>query len=279
MLNTLSELIIGVVIARRPKADAAISNLVEGGRLLRRSAPRNDICGLDINRLRSVAFKLCVFVCVIAANPCFAAPIKEAKLWEPIDWSFENLTHAGNPFDLVAKATFTHKETGRKIQTELFYGGGNAWKLRFTGTLAGRWQFVTESDDPDLNNLKGQVNILLNPGVPGFITNFGSKWGRLGTDKAFVPQLAMYCDPEAFARDPARIDADIREFFDGHGFNGFHITVLCHWFDFDKTRSNEVPADPNPDPRTFEILELLLRKVYAAGGIVHIWPGATSSDE
>ena len=39
------------VIARRPKADVAISNLVEGRRLLRRFAPRNDIYGFSIVRL------------------------------------------------------------------------------------------------------------------------------------------------------------------------------------------------------------------------------------
>jgi hypothetical protein len=217
-------------------------------------------------------FKLCVSVCVIAVNLCLAAPIKEVKLWEPVEWKLENPRHNGNPFDLVAKATFTHKDTGREIQTELFYDSGDAWKLRFAGTRTGQWQFVTESAETDLNGLKGQVNILPNPGVPGFITNFGSKWGRLGTDEAFVPQLVMYCDPDTFGRDPDRIDADIREFFVEHGFNGFHIAALCRWFDLDKTRSDEITAtDPNPDPRTFEAIELLIKKVHAAGGVVHIW--------
>ena len=108
--------------------------------------------------------------------------------------------------------------------------------------------------------------------VAGFMTHFGSKWGRLGTDRAFVPQYVMYCDPPAFARRPDRIDADIRTFFVEHGFNGFHIALLCRWFDFDKLRSHEIASpSPNPDPRTFEALELLLGKVHAAGGVVHIW--------
>jgi len=42
--------------------------------------------------------------------------------------------------------------------------------------------------------------------------------------------------------------------------------------DFDKSRSSEISSpSPNPDPRTFEALELLIRKVNAAGGVVHIW--------
>ncbi len=195
-----------------------------------------------------------------------------SRLWEPVEWSFQNASYTGNPFDLVAKAVFTHTETSQEIRTELFYAGGDIWKLRFTGTHTGKWRFVTESPDPDLNGLKDEIQVLPNPGVPGFMTNYGSKWGRLGTNEAFVPQYVMYTDPDVFCRDPGRIDADIQQFFVEHGFNGFHIGVLCRWFDLDKTRSKEISAaDPNPDPRTFEAIELLLRKVHKAGGVVHIW--------
>ncbi len=213
-----------------------------------------------------------ISVSLIGFGPVFATPPKQAKLWEPVDWEFQNPGHKGNPFDLVAKATFTHIDTGQKIRTELFYDAADTWKLRFTGTRTGQWRFVTESTDSDLDDLKAQVQVRPNPGVPGFITNFGAKWGRLGTNEAFVPQYVMYCDPDTFYRRPARIDADIREFLVEHGFNGFHIAVVCRWFDLDKTRSNEIAApDPNPDPRTFEAIELLISKVHAAGGGVHIW--------
>ena len=199
-------------------------------------------------------------------------PTGPARLWEPVEWTFQNTSYAGNPFDLVAKAVFTHAETGQEIRTELFYAGDDIWKLRFTGIRTGKWRFVTESSDPDLSGLKGALQVEPNPGVPGFMTNYGSKWGRLGTDEAFVPQYVMYTDPNVFYRKPKRIDADIQEFFVGHGFNGFHIAALCRWFDLDKTRSSEITAaDPNPDPRTFEAIELLLRKVHKAGGVVHIW--------
>jgi len=201
-----------------------------------------------------------------------ASAMMESKLWEPVNWSFENPSCSGNPYDLVAKATFTHTSTGQKIRTELFYDRGDNWKLRFTGTHTGRWNFTTESSDPELNGLKGQIKVLPNPGVPGFMTNFGSKWGRLGVDEAFVPQYVMYSDPTVYHRKPDRIDADIRTFFVEHGFNGFHTSVLCRWFDFAKQRSNEIDsASPSPDPRTFEALELLIHKVHAAGGVVHIW--------
>ena len=213
-----------------------------------------------------------LLILLIGFTPALASLIKEAKLWEPVDWKFRNPSYSGNPFDLVAKATFTHTLSGRKIQTELFYHDGDTWKLRFTGTHTGRWRFVTESSDPELNGLKGELEVRPNPGVPGFITNYGSKWGRMGIDQAFVPQYVMYCDPPTFCGNSDRIDADIHKFFVEHGFNGFHIAVVCRWFDFDKLRSNEIACpSPNPDPRTFEALELLIRKVHEAGGVVHIW--------
>jgi hypothetical protein len=198
--------------------------------------------------------------------------VKQAQLWEPIEWTFKNPGYSGNPFDLEALATFTHDRSGRTIRTELFYAGGDIWKLRFTGIKTGRWKFVTGCSDPELNDLKCDIEVRPNPGVSGFMTNYGSKWGRLGIDQAFVPQYVMYCDPPAFYQNPDRIDTDIRKFFVEHGFNGFHIAVLCRWFDLNKTRSSEITSpDPNPDPRTFEALELLIRKVHATNGVVHIW--------
>jgi hypothetical protein len=213
-----------------------------------------------------------ILILFIGFGRVSASPIKEAKLWEPVTWNFRNPSYSGNPFDLVVKASFTHTSSGRKIQTEFFYDSGNTWKLRFTGTHTGRWRFVSESSDPEFNGLKGDIEVRANPGVPGFMTNYGSKWGRLGIDQAFVPQYVMYCDPPVFYRNPDRIDADIRKFFVGHGFNGFHTAVLCRWFDLNKTRYSEIASsDPNPDPRTFEALELLIQKVHAANGVVFIW--------
>ena len=213
-----------------------------------------------------------LLILLIGFSRVSASPIKQAKLWEPVTWNFRNPSYSGNPFDLVVKASFTHTSSGQKIQTEFFYDSGDTWKLRFTGTHTGRWRFVSKSSDPELNGLKGDIEVRPNPGVPGFMTNYGSKWGRLGIDKAFVPQYVMYCDPPVFYRNPDRIDADIRKFFVEHGFNGFHIGVLGRWFDLEKTRSNEITAaDPNPDPRTFEALELFIQKVHAANGVVHIW--------
>ncbi|MFQ6034385.1 MAG: DUF5060 domain-containing protein [Sedimentisphaerales bacterium] len=221
-----------------------------------------------------VCIKLLVLLSVVgpAELTIRSAQNSQARLFEPVEWTFTNSSYRGNPFDIVAKAVFTHQQSGQKIRTELFYAGGQSFKLRFTGTRVGKWHFVTESPDPDLDGLQGQLQVLPNPGAAGFLTNYAGKWGRLGTNQAFLPQYVMYASPQVFYRNPARIDTDIRQFFDGHGFNGFHIWVACRWFDLDKTRSTDIASsEPNPDLRTFEAIELLLRKVYKAGGVVHIW--------
>ena len=193
--------------------------------------------------------------------------------WTPfLEWTIENPTFAGNPYDLIARATFVHAGSGEKRTTGMFYDGGRAWKFRFTATRSGVWTFTTSSTDPDLDGTRGKVSISPNPGVPGFVTSFGSKWGRTGTNRAFVPQLVMYANPPAYYNNPGKIDADLQTFIVEHGFNGLHTSVRCRWFDIDKERSNEISEpDPNPDPRTFEALELLITKVHAAGGMVHIW--------
>ena len=193
--------------------------------------------------------------------------------WHPyIEWSIENPTYAGNPFDLIAAATFKHTGNGEIRKTEMFYAGESIWKFRFTGTYTGEWEFTTSSEDPDLDGKKGTVTIIPNPDpdMHGFVTQFGNKWGWQGTNRAFVPQLVMYDNPAAIYQNPEKIDKDIQTFFKEHGFNGFHTSVYCRWFDLHKERSHQIET-PNPDFRTFEALELLITKTHIAGGLVHIW--------
>jgi len=147
------------------------------------------------------------------------------QLWAPyVEWSFENPTYSGNPFDLMASAKFTHMASGEVHTTELFYNGDNTWKLRFAGTRTGEWTFTTTSADPDLNNRSGIVTIYPNLGGYGFVTNVGNKWARQLTEdgevEPFVPNFVMIGeDPRAFTA--SFIDQQIDTFFDGHGFNGF----------------------------------------------------------
>ena len=193
--------------------------------------------------------------------------------WTPyLEWEFPNTSYQGNPFDLEASATFTHVDSGETMTTELFYVGEDIWRLRFTGTLPGRWTFETESSDPERNGHQDVLQIEPNPGVAGFVTQYGNKWGRTGIDRAFVPQYLMIGSPHTYYQNPGELEYIKQTFLVEHGFNGVHTFVFCRWFDIEQEACSQVNvADPNPDLRTFEALEDLITAVHASGGVVHIW--------
>jgi hypothetical protein len=236
-----------------------------------------------------------------APHPAFAQDLdRTGTIWGPyIEWSLENPSYSGNPYDLEAEVTFRHP-SGRTHTTPMFYDGDQTWKFRFTGTELGTWTFTTSSSDSDLDGRAGTVTVRENddPNMKGFVAgrfvdeDNGSRWVRTATGEAFIPQYVMYHLPE----DPAEIDADIETFLRGHGFTGFHVPVACRWFDLDSLACDSLEADdggvaavleavgtracrrvgvgcpsPNPDRRTFEILETIIAKTYAAGGVVHLW--------
>jgi hypothetical protein len=189
-----------------------------------------------------------------------------------LEWSLHNPSYSGNPYDLVATVTFSHAASGSRHITGMFYDGDSTWKFRFSGTLPGQWTFTTHSEDPDLNGHSGTVNVQPNPGEPGFVTAFGTQWGRTGTGEVFVPQFVMVGGPQVYYANEAQLDQEIQLFLEEHGFNGFNTPVFCRWFDLEQAQCSRISSpDPNPDPRTFEALEAMIGRVYEAGGVVHIW--------
>lgn len=66
-----------------------------------------------------------------------------ATVWQCVEWTLPDASWTGNPFDVVASATFVHAGTNERRTTGMFYVGGNRWKFRFTGTRAGEWRFTT----------------------------------------------------------------------------------------------------------------------------------------
>ena len=224
------------------------------------------------------------------AQPNFDAT---GTLWAPfIEWEVTNNTYDGNPFDVLSTVTFTHTQSGTQHVTQMFYAGSDTWKWRFAGTEIGTWTFSSASDDPDLNGLQGTVMINPNPDpdMYGFMTQHISathtKWvrprGNEGVTEAFIPQFVMFDpNPSSYFNNPGYVDAAIEEFMDGHGFTGFHLAVIgARWFDMDADGNALSGNETDPDPRTFDALELLITKTHAAGGVVHIWPwGDASRDQ
>jgi hypothetical protein len=205
---------------------------------------------------------------------------REIALWAGAEWAVTNPSYAGNPFDLVARASFRHAGSGRTRTTEMFYDGDDTWRFRFAATRPGEWTFTTQcdgqdgtGDDRELHGLSGKLLVEPDPRSHGFITNFGDKWGWSGSREVFIPQYVMGKDLEAYydrqtgTVDEGRIDADIREFIVEHGFTGFHLQGRGRWFNL----AGKPGENPNPDPRTYAVVETVIRKVHAAGGACHLW--------
>ncbi|MCP5095931.1 MAG: DUF5060 domain-containing protein [Chloroflexi bacterium] len=200
-------------------------------------------------------------------------PHQNGTLYAPyLEWSVTNETYSGNPFDVIATATFVHSSGNETRTTGMFYDGNNTWKFRFAGTRTGNWAFSTASSDNDLNGHSGSITIATDPNAVGFVTHIDDKWIRSANYEAFVPQYFMASAPHNYYNNVARIDSEIQTFFVEHGFNGLHSPVFCRWFDIDQPNCALIGgSDPNPDLQTFEALELLITKAYDAGGIVHLW--------
>ena len=216
------------------------------------------------------------FIFPLSAGTLRAAEPRLGTQWGPfLEWRLENRSYPDDPFDLIATVTFTHPASGTQHTTETFYAGGSTWKFRFTGTRTGEWTYAVSSTIPHWNGKTGTLSIRPNPDprVHGFVTQFdGNKWGWQGTEEAFVPQLVMYKTPNHFFDRPHVIDADIREFMTEHGFNGFHVpSIAGRWFDVRAGSDRIDETMTHPDPRTFAALEMLIAKVHAAGGMVHLW--------
>jgi hypothetical protein len=190
-----------------------------------------------------------------------------------LEWTLEWRGASDNPYDVIASAEFTHPD-GTKVRTPMFYGGNDQWRFRFTGTRAGTWKLRTDGPG-DLGGHTATVEILERLGgkANGFITHFGSKWGWQGTQKAFIPQYVMgknldaYYDHDAGCVNEAKIEQDIQEFVVEHGFTGFHLQARGRWFNL----TGRPGEEPDPDPRTYEVLETIICKVYEQGGACHIW--------
>ncbi|MBS3735387.1 MAG: DUF5060 domain-containing protein [Phycisphaerae bacterium] len=218
-----------------------------------------------------------------------------ATLWLPtLEWTLKNPSHDGNPFDLVAKATFTHVSGKETRVTEMFYAGEDTWKFRFTGTRTGKWTFITQADgadgttnDPELHGREGGIDVAKHPdaSMRGFITHRGNKFARqvLSPDdlEGFVP--ATYMNQRKFGNPegkgwtditPTATDPDTREaYFDeveAHGCNGVFFHVIHQWL-----RAHALGHDDhdrvNPDLETFAALDTLIIAAHQRGLYVHLW--------
>ena len=205
--------------------------------------------------------------------------------WAPfLEWSVQNPTFEGNPFDVLAAATFVHADSGEKRTTEMFHDGSSAWKFRFTGTRPGKWTFTTASQDADLAGLRGTVTITPNPDpkITGFLTHRGSKYAierRHGHGlegylfNVYMGRVNLDAYLETFGTDPAGIATKTERYVAEALSNGCEIIfvhVNSNWFKFG-VRGHNQHRRQDPDPTCFRVLETIITTAHRSGVRVHLW--------
>lgn len=212
-------------------------------------------------------------------------------LWVPLEWSLNNPTVSGNPYDLVATVTFVHAGSGETRTTEMFHDGGSTWKFRFTGTQTGQWTFTTQSSDPELNGHSGTVTInpQSNPQIKGFLGTQGSKFviqDHQGNPQAYL--FNVFMDEENFRTSgnphndtygdsllqwennaESRTLAYLQHARQS-GFEVLFLSINNQWFKIGQGYYDNLGTE-NPDPRTFAVIERIIRTAHENGARVHIW--------
>lgn len=213
---------------------------------------------------------------------------RTATQWAPYEeWTLSNPSFSGNPFDLVATATFTHEASGERRTTEMFYAGGSDWKFRFTGTRTGRWTFATASDDPELDGWTGTVTVEPVPdsAVRGFLVARGRKLARMdgnGTVEGF--QLKVFADGnlEVHRRFGYGAGSPVTRFGDERFVRAYVEKALDHganWIFFSPRneflRVGAVAHDQHdsedPDLEAFRAIETAITVAHGMGAGVHLW--------
>ncbi len=209
------------------------------------------------------------------------------KLSSYAEWTLDNDTIDGNPYDLDAIATFNNAAGGDTVETGLFYNGNGTYSFRFTGLEAGDWTFATSSEDPDLDGYTGTVSVVDNPDARGFVTASDNKFAQItgsGEQEALLPNYIMIDQNiENYHNNPSAIQSVLETFIDGHGFTGVHIPAVAgQLFDLNSSTANngsriDGSQGYDPDPEAFEALEQIITATHEAGGVTHIWLWGDSS--
>jgi len=238
------------------------------------------------------------FIALIALPIFFSvvhAAVLESRtgtLWAPyVEWSLDNPSYSGNPFDLVASATFTYvNELGAESETritEMFYAGGTTWKFRFAGTRTGTWIFTTTSSDEELSGHTGTVTITVNPNpkIRGFLTSQGNKFAKkIGEEGDLEPflfnvhqsQYGGELDVLALFNNSTpsvAIDVVIDDIIENGGNILYPGALKTRFFNINYSNYDDwnLHNSFNPDLDTFAQLDLLITQVHSRNLHVHFW--------
>jgi Domain of unknown function (DUF5060) len=153
--------------------------------------------------------------------------------------------------------------SGRTLVLPGFWDGGRSFRIRFTPTVPGEWNYTTVSSDPALDAQMAMLNVIPNRGVSGF----EDRWAD-GTRRAVagcVPDCSTFFDASEEQPDVVRLralDATIAE------AQRAGSTVDLRLF----ARSSEVEA---LDPRIHGIIEYFVARYAAYPNVV--WCAGSST--
>lgn len=205
---------------------------------------------------------------------------RDATMWRYEEWSLENSSCEGNPFDVVARVTFSHDGSGESRTTEMFHVGENTWRFRFTGTRLGSWRFATVSDDPELSGHSGKIQVRPNPdpSIKGFLTHKGNRFAIQAGDDAHLEayRFNVYMNRTKYTGTiiglPDKAD-EFQAYLDDaakHGFDTVFVHVVNNWFRYGALKHSEHDSE-NPDLKTFEVLENAITAAHRRGCRIHFW--------
>ncbi|MGI6269588.1 MAG: DUF4038 domain-containing protein [Candidatus Howiella sp.] len=96
-----------------------------------------------------------------------ATSAKKVEVWKRTDILLSSGKSYTNPYlDVQIDAVFTHSD-GTQIKLFGFWNGGNEWRIRFSPTKTGVWNYTvtcTDNDNKDLNNVSGRIVAVENTG-------------------------------------------------------------------------------------------------------------------
>ncbi|QDT09985.1 DUF5060 domain-containing protein [Planctomycetes bacterium K23_9] len=81
-----------------------------------------------------------------------------ARQWDVVDLRFQADSLTSQPVDTPFAAKFTASD-GDTLQVPGFFNGAHEYVIRFTPPSAGNWRYITQSPQPSLDGLQGQLAV------------------------------------------------------------------------------------------------------------------------
>ena len=179
---------------------------------------------MDSPYIKYLAVLACCIFTVVFTQQVSAGTDTIGK-WQRHVISIHNNSYDGNPFELPLGATFTHVESGSTIVLPGYYSGGDTWKIGFMPNEEGEWTYVTFSDDPDLDGMRGSINCI-GSDLTGMLKadpDHPRKWKF--TDSGYVVPIALRVE---FFSEPGTLEQFITttDFLQTHNMHLLETRLL-----------------------------------------------------